>query len=48
MCSGLDQYSAFLCLRTEGAGGIMFPGCPSVRPDFRPDLFRLRDNSCIT
>ena len=21
----------FLCLRTEGAGGIMFPGCPSVR-----------------
>ena len=28
----------FLCLRTEGAGGIMFPGCPSVRPDFRPDL----------
>ena len=24
--------SFFLCLRTEGAGGIMFPGCPSVRP----------------
>ena len=21
----------FLCLRTKGAGGIMFPGCPSVR-----------------
>ena len=24
--------------RIEGAEGIMFPGCPSVRPDFRPDL----------
>ena len=32
------QLLQFLCLRTEGAGGIMFPGCPSVRPDFRPDL----------
>ena len=29
---------SFLCLRTEGAGGIMFPGCPSVRPDLRPDF----------
>ena len=28
----------FLCLRTEGAGGIMFPGCPSVRIS-RPDFF---------
>ena len=31
----------FLCLRTEGAGGNMFPGCPS-------GFFRLRDNSSIT
>ena len=23
---------SYLCLRTKGAGGIMFPGCPSVRP----------------
>ena len=22
----------FVCLCTEGAGGIMFSGCPSVRP----------------
>ena len=39
----------FLCLRTEGAGGIMFPGCPSVRPSGSPSgFFRLRDNSSIT
>ena len=42
----------FLCLRTEGAGGIMFPGCPSVRPSGFPSgspsgFFRLRDNSSI-
>ena len=36
------QFVYFLCLRTEGAGGIMFPGCPSVRPS---GFFRLRDNS---
>ena len=29
----------FLCLRTEGAGGIMFPGCPSVHPSVRPSGF---------
>ena len=33
------SFFIFLCLRTEGAGGIMFPGCPSVRPDLRPDFF---------
>ena len=27
----------FLCLRTEGAGGMYVSGL-SVRPDFRPDL----------
>ena len=40
---GTAWYITFLCLRTEGAGGIMFPGCPSVRPDvcpdFRPDFY---------
>ena len=33
-------YLVFMPLhRTEGAGGIMFPGCPSVRPDVCPDFF---------
>ena len=27
----LPSQGRFLCLRTEGAGGIMFSGCPSVR-----------------
>ena len=27
----------FYASATEGAGGIIFPGCPSVRPDVRPD-----------
>ena len=35
----------FLYLRTEGAGGIMFSGCPSGCPS---GFFRLRDNSSIT
>ena len=39
----------FLCLRTEGSGGIMFSGCPSVRPSgCSSGFFRLRDNSSIT
>ena len=41
-------WKSFFMPPTEGAGGIMFPGCPSVRPDVRPDVFRLRDNSSIT
>ena len=39
-----EVFFRFLCFRTKGAGGIMFPGCPSIRLFIRPD-FRLRDNS---
>ena len=34
-CSWVILRMTFLCLRTEGAGGIMFPGCPSVRMSVR-------------
>ena len=48
----LDFVHIFMSLHRRCREALCFLGCPSVRPDFRPDLcpdfFCLRDNSSIT
>ena len=47
-CSFLSVYIVccvgyFLCLRPVGPGGIMFSGCPSVRPSVRTRISLTRN-----